>query len=201
MAGPGNDACKAAPARSDTMKFIFDFLPILLFFVAYKVYDIYVATAVAIVATLVMVAVFWLRHRRVEKMHLITLAIIGVFGGATLALQDPTFIMWKPTIAYWLFALVFLGSQYIGGRSITERMMGHAITAPARVWTGLNLSWVVFFVVMGILNLYVAYNFAEDTWVNFKLFGLMSLSLIFILGQGIIIARYASSEDKGEEES
>ncbi|RRQ23149.1 septation protein A [Thiohalobacter thiocyanaticus] len=183
------------------MKFIFDFMPILLFFVAYKVYDIYVATAVAIVATLVMVAVFWLRHRRVEKMHLITLAIIGVFGGATLALQDPTFIMWKPTIAYWLFALVFLGSQYIGGRSITERMMGHAITAPARVWTGLNLSWVVFFVVMGILNLYVAYNFAEDTWVNFKLFGLMSLSLIFILGQGIIIARYASNEDKGEEES
>ncbi|MAT64245.1 MAG: septation protein A [Gammaproteobacteria bacterium] len=184
------------------MKFIFDFLPILLFFVAYKLYGIYVATAVAIAVTLVMVAGFWLKHRRVEKMHLITLAIISVFGGATLALQDPTFIMWKPTIAYWLFALVFLGSQYIGGRSITERMMGHAITAPARVWRGLNLSWVVFFVVMGVLNLYVAYNFAEDTWVNFKLFGLMSLSLVFILGQGIVIARYAASrEDKAEEES
>lgn len=183
------------------MKFIYDFLPILLFFVAYKTHDIYVATAVAIVVTLVMVAGFWLRHRRVEKMHLITLVIISVFGGLTLALQDPTFIMWKPTIAYWLFALVFLGSQYIGGRSITERMMGHAISAPPRIWFGLNLSWVVFFVAMGILNLYVAYNFAEETWVNFKLFGLMSLSLIFILGQGIVIARYVSREDKAEEES
>ena len=185
------------------MKFIYDFLPILLFFVAYKLYGIYVATAVAIVATLVMVAGYWLKHRRVEKMHMITLAIISIFGGATLVLQDPTFIMWKPTIAYWLFALVFLGSQYIGGRSVTERMMGHAISAPARVWTGLNLSWVVFFVLMGILNLYVAFNFSEETWVNFKLFGLMSLSLVFILGQGIVIARYASreDEDKAEEES
>lgn len=183
------------------MKFIFDFLPILLFFVAYKTYDIYVATAVAIVATLIMVAVFWLKHRRVEKMHMITLAIITIFGGATLIFKDPTFIKWKPTVAYWLFAVAFLGSQFIGGRSITERMMGHAITAPERVWKRLNLSWAIFFIVMGILNLYVAFNYPEDTWVNFKLFGLMALSIIFILGQGIFISRFLSRDDEAEEES
>lgn len=182
------------------MKFIFDFLPILLFFVAYKTYDIFVATAVAIVATLIMVAVFWLKHRRVEKMHLITLAIITVFGGATLIFKDPTFIKWKPTVAYWLFAVAFLGSQYIGDRSITQRMMGHAITAPERVWKRLNLSWAIFFIIMGFLNLYVAFNYPEDTWVNFKLFGLMALSIIFILGQGIFISRFLSQDDEAEEE-
>lgn len=172
------------------MKLLFDFFPILLFFVAYKLYGIYVATATAIVATVVQVGLFWLRHRRVEKMHLITLAIIVVFGGATLALHDPVFIKWKPTIAYWLFAVVFLGSQFLGGKSLIERMMGHAIQTTRAVWSRLNFAWVLFFVAMGFANLYVAYNYAEDTWVNFKLFGLMGLTLVFVLGQGVVLARY-----------
>lgn len=180
------------------MKLLYDFFPILLFFVAYKLYGIYVATATAIVATILQVALFWLRHRRVEKMHVITLAIIVLFGGATLLLKDPVFIKWKPTVAYWLFAAVFLGSQFIGGKSLVERMMGHAIQTTRAVWQRLNLAWVVFFVAMGLVNLYVAYHYSEDTWVNFKLFGLMGLTFLFVLAQGVVLARFI--EDKPDLE-
>ncbi len=180
------------------MKLLYDFFPILLFFVAYKLYGIYVATATAIVATILQVALFWLRHRRVEKMHVITLAIIVLFGGATLLLKDPVFIKWKPTVAYWLFAAVFLGSQFIGGKSLVERMMGHAIQTTRTVWQRLNLAWVVFFVAMGLVNLYVAYHYSEDTWVNFKLFGLMGLTFLFVLAQGVVLARFI--EDKPDLE-
>lgn len=183
------------------MKILYDFFPILLFFVAYKLYGIYAATATAIVATVAQVALFWLRHRRFEKMHLITLAIIVVFGGATLLLHNPVFIKWKPTVAYWLFALTFLGSQFIGGKCIIERMMGHAIQTTRGVWTKLNLAWVVFFVVMGCVNLYVAYNYAEATWVNFKLFGLMGLTLVFVLGQGVVLSRFIQEHPDNEDKA
>lgn len=183
------------------MKILYDFFPILLFFVAYKLYGIYAATATAIVATIAQVAFFWLRHRRVEKMHVITLAIIIVFGGATLLLHNPVFIKWKPTVAYWLFALTFLGSQFIGGKCIIERMMGHAIQTTRGVWTKLNLAWVVFFIAMGFANLYVAFNYAEATWVNFKLFGLMGLTFVFVLGQGVVLSRFIQETPDHEEKS
>ena len=183
------------------MKFLFDFFPILLFFVAYKLYDIYVATATVIVATIVQVSLFWLKHHRIEKMHLITLGLILLFGGATLYLQDPLFIKWKPTVAYWLFALTFLASQLFTERNITERMMDHAITAPKPVWTRLNLAWTLFFVAMGFVNLYVAFNYEENTWVNFKLFGLMGLTIAFVLAQGIFIARYMDTEEQESKET
>ncbi|MBU1191252.1 MAG: septation protein A [Gammaproteobacteria bacterium] len=176
------------------MKILYDFFPIVLFFIAYKLYGIYVATATAIVATFVQVGLFWLRHRRFEKMHLITLGIIVLFGGATLILHDPVFIKWKPTIAYWMFAIAFLGSQFVGEKSLIERMMGHAIQTSRSVWTRLNLAWVLFFILMGCVNLYVAFNYSEDTWVNFKLFGLMGLTLIFVFGQGIVLSRYIPDE-------
>jgi intracellular septation protein len=182
------------------MKLLFDFFPILLFFAAYKLYDIYVATATAIVATIVQVSLFWLKHRRVEKMHLVTLALIAILGGATLYLKDPAFIKWKPTIAYWLFACAFLGSQYIGERSLAERMMGHAITAPKPVWSRLTLAWALFFISMGFINLYVAFNFSEETWVNFKLFGLMGLTITFVVVQGFFLARYMDAENGDEKE-
>ncbi|MFA7594514.1 MAG: septation protein IspZ, partial [Thiohalobacteraceae bacterium] len=105
-------------------------------------------------------------------------------------LRDPVFIKWKPTVAYWLFAAVFLGSQFIGAKSLAERMMGHAIQTTRAVWRRLNLAWVVFFVVMGVVNLYVAYHYSEETWVNFKLFGLMGLTFVFVLAQGLILARF-----------
>ncbi len=183
------------------MKILYDFFPILLFFVAYKLYGIYAATATAIVATIAQVALFWLRHRRVEKMHLITLAIITVFGGATLLLHNPVFIKWKPTVAYWLFALTFLGSQFIGDKCIIERMMGHAIQTTRGVWMKLNLAWALFFIAMGFVNLYVAYNYAEATWVNFKLFGLMGLTLAFVLGQGFVLSRFIQEHPDHEEKS
>ena len=143
------------------MKFLFDFFPILLFFIAYKLYGIYPATAVAIGASFVQVAAFWLKHKRFENMHLVTLALIVVLGGATLLLQDKAFFMWKPTAVNWLFAVVFLGSQFIGNKPIVERMMSHAVEAPKQIWHRLNLSWVTFFTAMGFANLYVANFFFQ----------------------------------------
>ncbi len=185
------------------MKLLFDFFPILLFFIAYKMQGIFVATAVVIIAAFVQVAVFWLMHRRFEKMHLITLAIIIVFGGATLVFQDPVFIKWKPTVVNWLFAIVFLASQFIGDKTLLERMMSHAITVPTIVWLRLNLIWVVFFLCMGIANLFVAYRFDENTWVNFKLFGMMGLTLAFVIGQSLYLARHLELEpgQDGEDKS
>lgn len=144
------------------MKFLFDLLPIVLFVVAYKLYGIYPAIVVIMVATAIQVGFSWLKHRKVEKMHLITLALVVVLGGATLLLQDKAFFMWKPTAVNWLFALAFLGSHFVGSRkTLVERMMSHAIEAPPVVWLRLNLSWVLFFVLMGIANLYVANFFFE----------------------------------------
>jgi intracellular septation protein len=180
------------------MKFLFDLFPILLFFLAYKLYDIYTATAVAIAAAFLQITLFWLRNRRFENMHLVTLGILIVFGGLTLYLKDPIFIMWKPTIVNWLFGAVFLGSQFIGQRPLVERMMSHAITVPGPVWGKLNWAWVIFFVSMGALNLYVAYNFSENTWVNFKLFGMMGLTIAFVFLQAIYLSRYMQPDSESE---
>jgi len=134
-------------------------------------------------------------------MQWVTLGLIVVFGGLTLAFRDPTFIQWKPTIVNLLFALAFLGSQYIGEKSFIERMMGASITLPKKEWIKLNLSWVLFFVFLAISNLYVAYNFSEDTWVNFKLFGMMGLTFVFIIAQGIYLTRYMKDNDTESEEA
>ena len=174
------------------MKLLFDFLPILLFFVAYKTAGIYVATAVAIAATLLQVGFTWFRSRKLEKMHLISLGLIVVFGGATLWLQNPLFIMWKPTILYVLFGAAFLGSQFIGEKTLVERMMGGMMSAPQAIWRKVNLAWVVFFALLAVLNLYVAYNYSEATWVDFKLFGLMGLTFVFMLAQGLWLAKHAT---------
>jgi len=172
------------------MKFLTDFFPILLFFVAYKVYDIYVATAVAIAAAFVQVGYQYWRHRKVEKMHLITLGLLVFFGGMTLILRDPTFIKWKPTVVNWLFSAAFIASPLFGGKTLSERMMSHAIQLPAPVWSRLNLAWALFFLSMGCLNLYVAFSFDENTWVNFKLFGMMGITFLFVIAQGFYLARY-----------
>ena len=182
------------------MKFLFDFFPILLFFIAYKTHGIFVATAVAIVASFAQVGMYWYRHRRFETSHLITLVLIVVFGGLTLLLQDETFIKWKPSVINWLFGLAFLGSQFIGKKTIVERMMGATITLPEFVWPRLNMAWVVFFVGLGFANLYVMSYFDTDTWVNFKLFGMMGLTIAFIIAQGVYLSRYLQ-EQAPEEES
>lgn len=180
------------------MKFLFDFFPILLFFVAYKVFDIYVATAVAIASSFVQVGWFWLQNRRVEKMHLITLVMITVLGGATLVLQDETFIKWKVTVVQWAFGIAFLGSQFIGKKPIVQRMMEASVELPRQIWTKLNIAWAIFFIATGFLNLYVAYNYDTDTWVNFKMFGMIGLTVLFIFGQAFYIGRFIKEpEDEG----
>ncbi|WP_373017178.1 septation protein A [Thiomicrorhabdus sp.] len=162
-------------------------------------YDIYVATAVIIVATILQVGYVFLKHKRIEKMHVITLVLILVLGGLTLALQDEDFIKWKPTIVNWGFALVFLGSHFIGNKPIIRRMMDQAIHLPDAIWTRLSLMWVVFFLISGIVNLYVAFNYDTDTWVDFKLFGLMGMTIVFILLQGLYISRYIQESDSEAE--
>ncbi len=183
------------------MKVLVDFFPILLFFIAYKIYGIYTATAVAIIASVLQVGYFWFKNKKVENMHLITLAIIVVFGGATLILEDELFIKWKPTVVNWLFAAVFLGSQFIGKKNIVQRMMGAVITLPPVIWVKLNYAWVLFFIASGVANLYVMYNFDTDTWVNFKLFGMMGLTFAFIILQGIFLMRYIKPEQAKEGDS
>jgi intracellular septation protein len=182
------------------MKFLTDLLPVILFFVAYQAFDIYVATGVAIAAAVAQVAWNHFRHGRVENVQWITLGLLVVFGGLTIALRDPTFIKWKPTIVNWLFALAFLGSGLFMERSILQRMMGHAIELPEAIWSRLNLAWVTFFVLSGVTNLYVAFNFSEEIWVNFKLFGLMGLTILFVLAQGFYLVRHMPHPEKVTEE-
>jgi intracellular septation protein len=187
------------------MKFLYDLFPLLLFFVAFKFYDIYVATAVAIAASFVQVGLFWLKHRRFETMHLITLGVIAVFGGLTLALHDDTFIKWKPTLVYWILAALVLGSQYVGKKTIIERMMAAQITLPTAVWRRLNLSWGIFFVAIGAANIYVAFFYGLDLdletrqaiWVNFKVFGLLGLTLLFTVVQAVFIAKHIQDKPGG----
>lgn len=178
------------------MKFLFDLFPVILFFAAFKVTDIYVATAVAIAATFAQVGWLKLRRRRVEPMLWASLAIIVVFGGATLLLRDETFIKWKPTVLYWLFAAVLAGAALLFRRNLVRAVMGAELQLPEPVWTRLNWSWVTFFAAMGALNLFVAFNFSTDLWVDFKLFGGMGLMLLFVLGQALFLARYIESEPR-----
>ena len=178
------------------MKFLFDFLPILLFFAAYQVSDIYVATAVAMAVSAAQTGWLWLRHRRVERMVMITFILIMVLGGATLALHDEIFIKWKPTAVNWLFGAVFLGSQLVGRKSAIEYMLSEQIKLPAPVWVRLNLAWAGFFITVGAINLYVAFNFGTDTWVNFKMFGMLGLTLAFVIGQTFYLARHITTDSE-----
>lgn len=165
------------------MKPLLEFFPIVLFFVAYKLYDIYIATAVVIAATLVQVIAYWFLYRKVETMQWITLGLILVMGGATLYLQDEQFIKWKLTIIEWLFGVAFLASQYIGEKSFIERMMGANLELPPPIWKRLNLSWALFFIGVGSLNLYVMAHYDTDDWVSFKTFGVPGLMMLFIIIQ------------------
>lgn len=200
------------------MKLLFDFFPIILFFVVYKLYTdlpdtlitttnsllpfmnltignakdaIYLATLTAILATLLQVAYSALMHKKVDKMTWVTLGLLIVFGGATLFLKDPLFIKWKPTAINWLFALAFLGSQFIGSKPLVQRMMSQAVELSSDdVWRRLNMLWVGFFFVSGLANIYVAFSFSEEIWVDFKLFGMLGLTIVFIIGQAFYLSKY-----------
>jgi len=183
------------------MKFLFDLFPVILFFAAFKFFGIFTATAVAIVATLAQIVYVKIRHGKVDKMLLISGLIITVFGGATLLLKDPTFIQWKPSILYWLFAAGLLGAQWLFNKNPMRAMMEKQIQLPDGVWSKLNLAWAMLFFVLGFLNLYVAFNYSQDTWVNFKLFGITGIMFGFIIVQTLFISKYLPKEDtKGDAE-
>jgi intracellular septation protein len=178
------------------MKFLFDLFPVIVFFVAFKIYGIYIATAVAIGATLVQIAWSWLRHRKVDNMLWVSFGLIAVLGGATLFLRDETFIKWKPTVLYWVFGVSLLVAEWGFGKNLIRLMMQKQLALPEPVWRKLLLSWVAFFAAMGVINLWIAYHFSTDAWVNFKLFGGMGLMLGFIVLQALMLAKYTDPQSK-----
>jgi intracellular septation protein len=173
-------------------KFLFDLFPLILFFAAYKFAGIYVATGVAMAAALLQILWIKLRGHPVETMHWVNLSIIVVFGGATLWLQNEAFIKWKPTALYWLFGGVLLGSKWLTGRNLMQKLLGEKIAMPDIAWTRLNMAWALFFIAAGGLNLFVAFSgwFTEEQWVNFKVFGLMALLIVFVIGQSVWLGKH-----------
>ena len=175
------------------MKFLFDLFPVALFFVAIQIWDIYVATAVAIAGTILQVGTLLARRRKVSPMLWASLAIIVVFGGLTLYLRDKTFILWKPTVLYWLFGAVLAGAALFG-RNLIRALLSEQMRLPEPIWARLNWSWVGFFAFMGVANLYVAFNYSEKIWATFKLFGGMGLMFLFVIAQSFVLAKYMQDE-------
>ena len=182
------------------MKFLFDLFPVGLFFVAIFLWDIFVATAVAIAATFVQVGWLALRKRKIPVMLWASLAIIVVFGGLTLYLRDKTFILWKPTVLYWLFASV-LAVAALMRKNLIRALLSQEMRLPDAVWSRVNWSWVGFFAVMGVLNLYVAFTYSERIWAAFKLFGGMGLMIAFVVAQALLLAKYVEGKDEHRGEN
>lgn len=176
------------------MKLLIDFFPIALFFAAFKIWGIYVATTVAIVATVLQIGYLRWKTGKIEPMQWISLAVIVLFGGATIISHNDTFIKWKPTVLYWLFASALLLGQLIWRKNLLKSLMGAQMQLPDAAWRTMNWSWMGFFAVMGLVNLWVAYNFDTDTWVSFKLFGGLGLMLVFIVGQALFLSRYMQDD-------
>src|SRR5450432_3478239 len=206
------------------MKFFFDFLPIILFFGVFKIADanaagaaqyatqhlgfavsggivgvdeapVLLATVVVIVATLLQITLLLLARRKVDTMLWVTFGLIGVLGGATIWFHDPTFIKWKPSALDWAMALALWASQAFFGKNLLQALVGEQLELPKPVWQRLNLAWIAFFVLMGVLNLYVAYTYSTSTWATFKVFGLTGLMLVFMVVQGLYISRFVKDED------
>ncbi|TWO70118.1 septation protein A [Caenimonas sedimenti] len=172
------------------MKLLIDFFPIALFFAAFKIWDIYVATGVAIVATIAQIA--WLRYStgKIEPMQWLSLGIIVVFGGATILAHDESFIKWKPTVLYWLMGGALAAGMLFFRKNFLKSLMGAQLELPDNAWRTMNWSWIGFFAVMGVLNLWVAFNYDTNTWVNFKLFGGLGLMAVFVVAQAVYLGRF-----------
>ena len=176
------------------MRFLADYFPLVLFFVAFKWQGIWVATAVAIAASVVQIAWFHLRGT-VSAIHWLSLAIIVVFGGATLVLRDETFIKWKPTVLYLSFGAILAAGKLIWQRDLLAIVMKD-IALPAPIWTRLTWSWVAFFGAMAFANWYIAFHFSTETWVDFKVWGGIGLFLLFALAQGVFVARHVTEPSR-----
>lgn len=178
------------------MQLLFDFFPVIAFFVTYKVTgNMFVATAVIIVAVIAQTAWQWFRHRKISQMALISGVLVLIFGGLTLAIHDKAFIQWKVTVVNWLLAAGFLASRFLGDKLLIERMMGENVQLQRPVWETLNWAWIVFFAALGAINLYVVYNFSEAAWVNFKLFGMLGLTFVFAIAQAVWLSSKMPAED------
>ena len=201
------------------MKILFDLFPVILFFASFKyseknpelaaswvgsllgstavdvkIAPILLATVVVIAATVAQIIWVRFRHGKVDKMLWVSLVLVVVFGGMTLAFQDESFIKWKPTILYWVFAGSMAFGAIVLKKNAIKAMLGEQMTLPEAVWSKVNFSWVAFFTFMGVLNLYIAFNYSTDVWVNFKLFGGMGLLLVFVIGQGMLLSKYVEEE-------
>lgn len=177
------------------MKLFLDFLPIILFFIAYKIGGIYYATAIAMIASLLQVVFHRVRYKHFEKTHLISFFVILFSGGATLFFRDPMFIKWKPTSIYWIASFAFIFSAFFGKKPLIQRMLEANVSLPANIWLRLNYAWCLFFAFMGSANLYVAYHYSTDTWVNFKLFGCTGMTLVFILLHGFYLPKHLAKSN------
>lgn len=177
------------------MKLLFDFLPIVVFFIAFKFWGIYVATAAAMIISILQVTIHVIRHRNLPTMQLISLVLIVVLGGSTLLLHNDEFIKWKPTALYWILAIVFFGSQWFTKKPFIQRIMESNIALPNKIWGHLNTAWAIFFSIVGLANIYVAFHFSTNTWVNFKLFGVLGLTLLFAFTQAFFLAKHIQNDD------
>lgn len=177
------------------MRLLFDFFPILVFFIAYKLFGIFVATAMTMAASFLQVMIYWLKHRKFESLHIITLIMVLVMGGTTLWLHNDLYIKWKPTAIYWIFALTFLFSHF-GKQPLIKHLLSSQVQLPSKVWHWLNLSWAIFFTLMGFANIYVLSHFSTDIWVDFKLFGSLGLTLLFIILQAFYLSKYIPNSNK-----
>ena len=172
------------------MKLLYDFFPLLIFFIVYKTTNIFTATGALIIATAIQLIFMWVKFRKVESMHVITFVLVLVFGGATIFLHDTLFLKWKVSIANWLFGIAFLGTQFFGKKTLVEYFMRQQIELPNTVWRRLNLLWAVFFLFIGTLNIIIAYLCSTATWVDFKVFGMLGLTLVFIVIQSAYLYRH-----------
>ncbi|EOL8968548.1 septation protein A [Cronobacter dublinensis] len=178
------------------MKQLLDFLPLIVFFAFYKLHDIFWATGALIVATALTVIYSWYKYRKVEKMTLVTFVLVAVFGGLTIYFHNAEFIKWKVTIIYALFAGALLIGQWVMKKPLIQSMLGKEITLPVQAWSRLNLAWAMFFIFCGLLNIYVAFWLPEAVWMNFKVFGIPGLTLVFTLLSGVYIYRHMPQEEK-----
>ncbi|MFO1257203.1 MAG: septation protein A [Gammaproteobacteria bacterium] len=182
------------------MQFIYDFLPIVIFFITYKAIDIYAATLAAIAVCVLQVGWTYFKGKKPEMSQWVSLGLIILLGGATVIFKNELFIKWKPTAVYWLFGVALLISQWVGNRPLMQRLLEKNIQLSSRVWRILNMSWSYFFITMGGLNLYIAYHFNTDTWVNFKLFGTLLLTIMFILAQAWYLSRQMPQSVKAKND-
>jgi intracellular septation protein len=183
------------------MQLLFDFFPVIAFFVAYKLTDIYVATGVLIAAVVLQTAWQWFKHRKVSAMALISGGLVLVFGGLTLWIHDEAFIKWKVTVVNWLFAGGFLLSHFIGGQPVIQRMLGGSFTLDRAHWLKLSWMWIGFFIVVGAVNLYIARTYDTDVWAAFKLYGVLGLTLVFALLQGLWLASKTPASESSDHAS